>query len=325
MNFWIFRGYVSEGRKSVEAALAKSAVNASDVAQAHALYVGAALAASQSDYASAQGMLQQCLSLRRAIGSAIDIAATLSTLSVVELRLGNAADARAAEEEALAIFRDMKHPIGEALGLLHIGQVCAYLAEDDEARRFFDQCVAIARQVKHCEIESEGERMLGEIALEAGDVDGALSRFDRSLQVCRGAGDKRDEASSAWWLARVHLAKGELDRARELLAESLRSFQSFEMHEDVLNCLEDHGRLFAALGAMEEAVRLYALVARHRVVLGVVRSPRVRRHSDEECARARAALGDADFDCAWSEGMRAELGDVIVRTIGAAPAAAVAA
>ena len=76
-GFWILRGYSTEGRKLVQAALALPAIQASPIAQAFALYVGAALAESQSDHAEARKMLETCLELRRALGSEVDIAATL--------------------------------------------------------------------------------------------------------------------------------------------------------------------------------------------------------------------------------------------------------
>src|ERR1035438_6106074 len=58
-----------------------------------ALYVGAALAESQSDHAEARKMLATCLRLRRALGNEVDIAATLSTLSMARLQSGDAAGA----------------------------------------------------------------------------------------------------------------------------------------------------------------------------------------------------------------------------------------
>ena len=60
-GFWILRGYATEGRATVHAALELPAVQASELAMGHALYVGAALAESQSDLAQARLMLERCL------------------------------------------------------------------------------------------------------------------------------------------------------------------------------------------------------------------------------------------------------------------------
>ena len=120
-SFWILRGYSTEGRKLVQAALALPAIQASPVAQAWALYVGAALAESQSDHAEARRMLETCLELRRALGNEVDLAATLSTLSIARLQAGNAVEAAAGESEALQIFRRLENHVGEAIGLLASG------------------------------------------------------------------------------------------------------------------------------------------------------------------------------------------------------------
>ena len=85
-GFWILRGYSTEGRKLLQAALALPAIQASPIAQAFALYVGASLAESQSDHAEARKMLETCLELRRELDSEVDIAATLSTLSLTRLQ-----------------------------------------------------------------------------------------------------------------------------------------------------------------------------------------------------------------------------------------------
>ena len=121
LGFRLLRGYSTEGRRNVRAALALPAVQTSDVARGHALYVGAVLADNQSDYAEARRMLETCLHLRRGLGNSFDIAATLSTLSQVHLHEGTADKAREFETEALQIFRQLGDRIGEAVGLFHLG------------------------------------------------------------------------------------------------------------------------------------------------------------------------------------------------------------
>jgi hypothetical protein len=68
-------------------------------------------------------MLENCLALRRRLGNPLDIAATLSTLSMARLPLGDSDGARTAEEEALGLFRQIGNREGEAIGLLHLGQI----------------------------------------------------------------------------------------------------------------------------------------------------------------------------------------------------------
>ena len=83
-----------------------------------------ALADDQSDYAEAgtdaRGMPRAAPRARQPARSP----ATLSTLAQVRLHEGDAESARASEEEALGIFRKLGDRIGEAIGLLHLGEIC---------------------------------------------------------------------------------------------------------------------------------------------------------------------------------------------------------
>ena len=185
--FRLYRGYASEGRNNLRALLAHPAIVSYDLARGHALYVGAALASEQGDDQEAQRMLETCLGLRRGIGNDTDIAATLSTLAAVRLRLGDAVRARSGEEEALAIFRRLGDRSGEAVALLHLGEICAYVGEDADARRFLGQSLALGREIKYSEIESDCERVLGQLALERGDLPEARACLARSLAVCQAA------------------------------------------------------------------------------------------------------------------------------------------
>ena len=310
-GFWILRGYSTEGRKIVQAALALPAIQASPIAQAFALYVGAALAESQSDHAEARRMLETCLELRRGLGSEVDIAATLSTLSLARLQGGDADEAAAGESEALQIFRRLGDRVGEAICLLHLGQICLYQGNDAMARSHLEQCLAIGREIRHQEVEGECELVLGEVAFETADPPQANLRFKRSLTVCREAGDKRGEANALRWLARVDLQDGDLASARMRLADALRAFRAFEMREELLGCLEDHAELAQAEGKVEVAVGLAAAAAHSRQRLGLTLSPRAERRRQALIGRLRRALTEAPFDSAWDEAQHWQIDEAI--------------
>ena len=310
-SFWILRGYSTEGRKLVQAALALTAIQDSTVAQAWALYVGAALAECQSDHAEARKMLETCLDLRRAQGSEVDIAATLSTLSMARLQAGDASAAAAGENEALVIFRRLEDRIGEAIGLLHLGQIGLYQGDDASARSHLQQCLAIARDIRHQEIEGECELMLGEVAFEMTDQPQASQRFKRSLTVCREAGDKRGEANALRALARVDLHAGDLLSARQRLSDALRAFQLFEMREELIGCLEVHAELALAEGKIEVAVGLATAATKTRDRLGLSRSPRGELRWQALVELLRSAMTDVPFAAAWSDAQKWQIDDAV--------------
>jgi len=314
-GFRTLRGYSTEGRRNVRAALALPAVEASDVAQGHALYVGAALATAQSDYSEARRMLEKCLVLRRGLGNPLDIAATLSTLSWVRLHEGDAIEARACEEEALALFRQLGDRDGEAIGLQHLGEIDRELADHEGACRHIEESLAIARTIMHGELESECERMSGEVAIEEGDFPTARAKFTRALEVSSGVGDKRGEATALWLLGKTDVFQGDTDSARTRLRGALLVFHAFEMRAELLGCLEDIARLERSVGSVEEAVRHYAAVTVARERLGLAWSPRDEQRLRAELAAMRQAVGDGEFEAAWADGQRREVEEAIRRAL----------
>lgn len=324
MGFRILRGYATEGRKYVQSALALPAVQASNVAHAHALYVGAALADSQGDQVTALRMLEPCLALRRELGEEFDIAATLSTRSIVYLHAGDTAKAKEEEGEAVEIFRRLGDRISEAISLLHLGEICAYDA-DDAACTYLEQSLAIAREVEYREVEAECERMLGQIAFQRGDMGAARARFESSLATCREAEDKRGKATSTWWLGKIDLADGDLDSAGLKLSEALCAFRDFEMNIELAACIEDHARLAAALDDADTAVHLHAAAAAFRERLPWARPPHEEQQWRAAVATARARLGEGAFDDAWTAGRAWNVEDAISRALSSARAGMVAA
>jgi len=302
MRFRVLRGYSTEGRNNIRAALALPALQGPTVARAHALYVGGVLATYQSDYAEAATMLTECLAIRRGLGDAADIAGALSSLTALHLQMGAFAKARECQEESLAIFREVGNELGEAIGLQNLGEILLRQADHEGAQRLFEQCLAIARRMKHQELESECERNLGELALGAGNLETAQARFARSLMVCRAAEDKRGEAIALWALGRTDAARGDLSSAQKRLSESMRTLQAFEMTSELLDCLEDHAQLMQLAGQFANAVRAFAAAATFREAFGLPRSAHREANKDASLEAARAALGAPSFQAAWSTG-----------------------
>jgi predicted ATPase len=310
-TFWMLRGYASEGRGIIRAVLALPQIADSDLAQAWALYVGAALAESQSDHSAARDMLETCLALRRRLGNPVDIAATLSTLSLARLHSGDAATAAEEEREALRAFRQLGDRQGEVVSLLHLAQAAFYTGKDTEARSNLEQCLAIARDIKHQELEGECELQSGEIAFWLGELDEAGLWFKRSLTLCREAADKRGEANALRWLGKCDLHKRDRASARNRLTEALRAFRSFEMWDELLGCLEDFAELCQLEGQLNLSIRLAAAAQRARERLGLTRWPRAELRQAELVSGYKAAMQAEGSDDAWNEGCSWDVEDAV--------------
>jgi len=310
-GFWILRGYSTEGRKLVAQSLAIPSVRESDVAHGHALYVGAALAVSQGDYDEARRMLESCLVLRRRLGNPLDIASTLSTLSMARLPVGDTDGARAAEQEALGIFRELGDLENQAIGLQHLGQIEQYGGHRAESLKYLQECLTLACSIKHQELEGDCERQLGELAYEGGDFAKASRHVKRSLTICRDAGDKRGEVLATWWLGKILLREGDLEGARRSLTTAVSAFRAFDMREDLVIGLGDISQLAVAEGRASLAVQLAAAVDGTSAKLALRRSPH-----DAQCWAAhvetlRASATADDFETAWATGQRWDIDEAL--------------
>ncbi len=321
MRFRILRGYLTEGRKNIRAALELAGMREPNLARGHALYVAGTLAANQSDHVEATRLLTECLAIRQDLGDMLEAAGTLSTLGVVHLQAGDPAKAQECEEQCLTIFRQLGNRIGEALALGHLGEIAMQLGEDARARDLFEQCLAIARSIKHHELEGECERYIGEIALDAGDLRAAQARFTRSLEVCRDAEDKRNEAIVLWCLGKHDKAGGDLESARGRLADALRAFETFQMNSEALDCLEDYAGLLQAASRWADSVQLLAAVSTIRERLAVSRHKRCEAKWQSRVEAAHAALGEAAFDTARAAARSWALDDAIKHALASVVAA----
>jgi tetratricopeptide (TPR) repeat protein len=242
------------------------------------------------------------LQLRRHLGNPVDIAATLSTLSLARLQRGDVLGATECEEEALRLFRQLGDRSGEMIGLLHVGQIALYADHADSARTNLENALATARELKQQEVQGESELLLGEVALGSADFKKAELWFKRSLTVCREAADRRGEANALRSLARCDLFNGDLITARSRLIPALQAFKSSEMWEELFSCLEDFARLRRAEGEADAAVRLLASTAAARQRLALVHPPRAARAIQSLTEELKSALGSDRFKAAWSEG-----------------------
>jgi predicted ATPase/class 3 adenylate cyclase len=309
--FWYLRGYATEGRRVMGAALALPAVQASDEARAWALNTSAALAYHQGDHSQAARMLEDCLALRRRLGNPVEIAATLSTLALCRLREGDPAAARQADWEAQQLFRQLGDRVGEAIGQTHLGRIALYVGDAELARREFGQALAIARDVAHHDVEASCERLLGEVAFFSGDCEEAASRFSASLAISDDAGDRQGRASALRWLGRTELDRGRPEAAAARLDEALAAFETFEMRSEVIDCLEDHAALALALRKLQPAVMLAAAAEQFRQRLLLPRSPREQQRWQGVLARLRREVAAEPFDEYWALGQQWEVRDAV--------------
>jgi predicted ATPase/DNA-binding NarL/FixJ family response regulator len=102
-EFWFLRGYLEEGRRWLEAALANG--EAPESARARPLGRAAWIAWEQSDYERSVALSEECVALSRKLGDETEIAFALYALGMAELNRNELERARALLEEAATLER----------------------------------------------------------------------------------------------------------------------------------------------------------------------------------------------------------------------------
>lgn len=310
-GFWLLRGYTNEGRKLVQAALALPAIQASDMARAHALYTEAVLATGQGDHVTASRMLETCLELRRQLGDPVWIAATLSTLAAARLHAGDVRGAAACETEALELFAAGDDRYGQALGWLQWAQIHVWAGRTDDALAALEQALTHARAIGNREVEADSELTAAEVHVLRGQPEAASQAVQRSLKVCKDAADKRGEASATWWQGRLAMQAGDAGAARVLLAKALRELKAHDMRSQMLGCLDDMALLLALEGSPAAALGLAVASdgARARLVLN--RSPWDEQRWRDRLREIWNALPEAAAEAASDSGRGLETEDAL--------------
>ncbi len=316
-GFWILRGHASEGRKLVQAALALAPVQQSGLAQAWALYTGAALASTQGDHETASAMLQTCLALRRELDNPVEIAATLSTLSLARLQAGDAEGAADCETEALDLFALASDDRGVAISWLHLGQIRVWSGDNEAALGDLERALGIARGLANREVEAECELAAAEVHLRDGHLDRARQAAQRARLVCQEAADKRGEASATWWLGKLELEAGNALAARPWLQQALREFQAHEMRAQLLGCLDDMAQLLLLERAPATALKLAAAADQARQRLKLRRSPLDESRWQKRLQALGAGLSPQELEAAARSGREWETEDAVSAALAA--------
>jgi len=198
-SFWYRRGYISEGRAWLDRALANQAAPSAGAARAQALDAAAALGRCQSDDVRAKALLEESLSLWRALGPAgkSGLAHALATLGDVMRPLGDPAAARSLASEAIALFREQDDRWGLAYALSNLGLAIRDQEDFALARSVINESITLWRDVGDLWELGVSIRFLGMVAMRQGDYKEAQHHFADFLVAARRIDNKE---AVAWAL-----------------------------------------------------------------------------------------------------------------------------
>lgn len=216
-RFWYVRGYLSEGRRRLEDALAHAGSAAAPELRAKTLRTASAIAVIQGEYASARVLAEQGLELYRLLIDRAGTVRSLSNLGAILLAEGRPEDAVSVLDESVALSRELPDRRIAALALNNRGDVALTQGEYDAATAFFDESLALLREVGDTANIARSLFNLGAAALEGGRTAEALELLRESVAISGTVGDKEDVAWCLVGLAAVATRTGDPARGAVVL------------------------------------------------------------------------------------------------------------
>ena len=300
-RFWLFRGYLSEGRRWLEQALA--ATTGATPGRADAALGAGVLALYQADYGRAREMCELSAAYCTALGNRLGMGFALLTLANVKSESGDYEAAVSSYGEALTALREQQNHRAMAMALGELSLALLYLGEADRAEKASQESIAMYQFTENTQGLASSQTDLAIILCARREYDRAGALCTESLAIRRALGDKGGCAHTLLVLAWITTAQGRLAQAVTTAQESLAIRETMGDRKGVAQALEGLARIASVTGEGAVAARLLAAAERLRRAAGSHPAPTERAEIERVLASLRAELGESAFAAAWAEGM----------------------
>jgi tetratricopeptide (TPR) repeat protein len=252
-GFWVVRGYWSEGREQLAAALAAAAsLDPATVGRdrARALYAVGFLALELGDLPAAPDLLEQSLTLARECGDPLTVARALGSLgnAVSGYGRGDLAAARDFYEQSLTQFRALEDRRNVAMGLIALGNLARTEGDYTAARALLEDALTQFRELGDTRLVAGVLGDLGWLAGHQGDYPVARTLLEQSLALHRDLGDKGFISYAIQRQGYVAKWQGDFPAARVLAERGLGLSQEVGDRGVVFNSLLNLGSVANAEG-----------------------------------------------------------------------------
>lgn len=267
-RFWVWHGYIQEGRTWLESALDScEGAHPSPAQSATLLQITGNVSRIQTDYVRAHELFTAALAIRRELDDRHGVASCLHNLGIIADDQGEYTRAETLHAEALEIARllDDRHALSFVLASL--GDALQAQGRTDEAAARYEESLALARRLQYRWGIGYALTGLGDLHRARGAVAVSLAHYQESLTLHMQIGNKLGIAA----------------------------------------CLGGLARLAGEYGSPEHVAQLLGAAAAVREHVGAPRAPAEALIDHQARATALAALGEDGFARNWDAGRRAPL------------------
>jgi non-specific serine/threonine protein kinase len=261
-NYWPNRGLLDLGYRVTREALGRRGADARTPARALALFGAVFLAYHRGLYGEARVLLEESLSIARALEDRRGVVRALAFLGSVAIAQGDRTGARAHSEEALAGARELGDTRTLAAAL----------------------------------------NALAEVHRLEGALDRAVPLYEEALALVRERGEVENITTALLNLAMVVIQRGDLGPARVRLAEAATLADESGSRNSGQVVLDVAAALASAHGDHARAARMWGASETARETMGLQRDPVDGAFVMAWIARARESCGESGFAAAEAGG-----------------------
>jgi predicted ATPase/DNA-binding CsgD family transcriptional regulator len=254
--FWYLRGYFTEGRRWTERALTLRQDDLRSALRSRLLAGMGILAFPQGDYAEAETMLGESISISTERGDRSMAGYGLHFLGLTRLTHGDYAGSRSSLGESVRCYRASGDSWGLATSLCSLG-ITALQVEDSAAASLIDESLSLVRELGDEWCLARALHYSGEIARSENDYERARMLYEESLGLYQRLGHMNTAASVLHNLGYVALHSGHPGRAATLFADGLTVHVQHGDRRNIAHCLGGIARIASQYGHPEQSARLY--------------------------------------------------------------------
>ena len=312
-HFWLYRGYLTEGRTILERILAQFSEQTS--MRAWVLLNAGLSARFQGDSTRATILLEEGLTLSRTLSEPQLIAYFLYSLGELRYSRGDYEQATTLYEECLPLLRELRDKVVLPLALSRWSEILLTQGEYERSRALCEEGLALAREMGAPDKIAGSLTDLATALLEQGNHEQVRALCEESLVIWQQLGHKAGCAHTLTILGRLALQQGDVERATRCYQESLALRQETGEKEGIAAALEGLARVAAVQGQTRSAAQLYGAAEALRTVMGTPLPPGERASHEHAVATVCADLDEAAFAQAWAVGRAMPLEQAIAAAV----------
>ena len=218
-------------------------------------------------------------------------------------------------EEALTIFRALADRRGEARALLTLGSVCCNLGDMDRGQAISEQGIEASREVGDLRGVATALINLGVMAYGRGDKATAHRLFGEAADLHRRSGDRVTLALALGNRSALSVHLGDHAAARSELTEALQLSLELNAVWGGTSAIATAGMLAQARGDGESATWMLGAVTSCVEKSGLNLSASQRHEMEQLVAQARRSLEEESFTRAWQEGLSLTFPEAAARVV----------